>query len=133
MNRTQNVKQLRDESRQALPIEVLERGNREKEFFDQYTDPAQIPDELLRVPETLEQIELPTEVLSLIPHLSGKRVCEFGCGYGVMASYFALKGAEVSAFDISQSNISVALRTARVNGVESRVDFQIMQGESTTY
>jgi len=133
MNRIETVQQLGDEGRQPLPIEVLERGKREREFFDQYTDPAQIPDELLRIPETLERIDLPAEVLRLVPHLSGKRVCEFGCGYGVTSSYFALKGAVVSGFDISQSNISVALRAARVNGVESRVDFQIMQAESTTY
>lgn len=133
MTQIETGNQPESERREGLPIELVERWKREREFFDRYTDPAQIPDELLRVPATLERIDLPTEVLGLVPHLSGKRVCEFGCGYGVMSSYLALKGAIVSGFDISQSNISVALRTARVNGVKSEVDFQVMQAESTTY
>lgn len=122
-----------EEGFRSLPFEVLERGKREREFFDRYTDPDQIPDEFLLIPRRLEHVDLPGEVVALARHLSGKRVCEFGCGYGITSSYFALKGAVVSGFDISQSNISVALRTARINGVESRVDFQVMQAESTTY
>src|SRR5713101_6554250 len=115
--------------RPSLPIEVLERGRREREFFDRYTDPDKISDKLLRVTPRLEQMDLPTEVLALAPHLSGKRTCEFGCGYGLFSAYFAQKGAEAFGFDISESNIRVARRTACVNGVESRIRLEVMQGE----
>jgi SAM-dependent methyltransferase len=119
--------------RPSLPIEVLERGRREREFFDRYTDPDKISDKLLRVTPRLEQMDLPTEVLALAPHLSGKRTCEFGCGYGLYSAYFALKGAAAFGFDISESNIRVARRTACVNGVESRIRLEVMQGECTSY
>jgi 2-polyprenyl-3-methyl-5-hydroxy-6-metoxy-1,4-benzoquinol methylase len=117
-------------ARPSLPVEVIERGKREQEFFDRYTDPDLIPDELLTVPSRLD---LPSEIVRLIPHLAGKRVCEYGCGYGVIAAYFASLGASTYGFDISESNIRVARRTARVNGVEAQMNLQVMQGECTSY
>lgn len=125
--------QLGHNRRSSLPMEVIERGKREKEFFDRYTDADKISDELLRVTPRLEQFELPAEVVALTPYLTSKRTCEFGCGYGLYSAYFALKGAEAFGFDISESNIRVARRTASVNRVESRMRLEVMQGECTSY
>lgn len=116
-----------------LPLEVIERGKREREFFDHSTHPQEIVDESLLVPSRLGRTDLPPEIRNLKPYLVGKRVCEFGCGHGVISAYFALQGAEVFGFDISESNIKVARRTACVNGVESRMHVQVMQGERTAY
>jgi len=117
----------------SLPLEVVERGKREREFFDRFTDPDQIPDEMLLVPSRLASIDLPPEIVNLGRHLAGRRVCEIGCGYGVTSAYFAQAGASTFGFDVSESNIRVARRTARVNGVESLVNLQVMQGECMSY
>jgi 2-polyprenyl-3-methyl-5-hydroxy-6-metoxy-1,4-benzoquinol methylase len=116
-----------------LPLEVVERGKREREFFDRFTDPDQIPDEMLLIPSRLASVDLPPEIVNLAAHLAGKQVCEIGCGYGVTSAYFAQAGASMFGFDVSESNIRVAQRTARLNGVESRVNLQVMQGECMSY
>jgi 2-polyprenyl-3-methyl-5-hydroxy-6-metoxy-1,4-benzoquinol methylase len=83
----------------AISLEVLDRGKREREFFNRHTTPSAIPDEVLKVPVLPDAI--PEEVASHVPELSGKQVCEFGCGYGVLSSYFAQRGALVCGFDVA--------------------------------
>jgi SAM-dependent methyltransferase len=115
------------ETATALSPDVRARARREREFFNLYSDPAQIPDEVLRVPRLLDAI--PDELYHWFPSLEGKSVCEIGCGYGVLCAWFALRGARVFGFDVSDSNVLVARRTARVNRVAPRVFLQVMQGE----
>jgi 2-polyprenyl-3-methyl-5-hydroxy-6-metoxy-1,4-benzoquinol methylase len=117
----------------TLPLEVVERGKRERQFFDRFTDPDQIPDDVLHVPSRLTSVDLPPEIIKLGPHLAGRRVCDIGCGYGVISAYFAQAGASTFGFDVSESNIRVAQRTARVNDVQSLMNLQVMQGERMLY
>jgi SAM-dependent methyltransferase len=113
------------------PPEVIERGRRERDFFNRYSDPEKIPDDALVVPPLLDAI--PDELGEHFPSLEGVTVCEFGCGYGIVGAYLAQRGARVFAFDIADSNVIVAQRTARVNGVSDRMVIQIMQGECLSY
>lgn len=117
----------------AVPVsaDLLERARREREFFNDYSDPRQIPDQVLRVPKLLDAI--PDELGEYFPSLEGKSVCEIGCGYGVLCAYFAMHGAKVCGFDVSDANVVVAQRTARVNGVSDRVFVQVMQGECLAF
>jgi SAM-dependent methyltransferase len=115
----------------AIPIELVNRARREREFFNQHSDPGKIPDHLLLVPEHLEAI--PSEVAACLPGLAGKRVCEVGCGYGVLSAYFAQQGARVFGFDVAETNVAVAERAARVNRVGDRVSLQVMQGECLAF
>jgi len=115
----------------AIPVELVDRARREREFFNQHSDPGKIPDQLLMVPERLEAI--PPEVGACMPSLAGKCVCEVGCGYGVLSAYFAQQGARVFSFDVAETNVAVAERAARVNGVSHRVSLQVMQGECLAF
>lgn len=110
----------------AVSLEVLNRGRREREFFNRYTDEKKIPDRLLLVPP---DFDVPEEVRSRLPQLKGKAVCDYGCGYGVAAAFFALHGAVTFALDVAEANIRVARRAASLNGVGGQVFFEVMQGE----
>jgi 2-polyprenyl-3-methyl-5-hydroxy-6-metoxy-1,4-benzoquinol methylase len=111
----------------TIPAEILERARRERDFFNQQNREVDVPDQMLRVPESMP--EVPEEVTDYLPSLGGKTVCDVGCGYGLTSSYFALRGARVLGFDVAESNVSVAERAARVNGVIDRTEFRVMQAE----
>jgi SAM-dependent methyltransferase len=111
--------------------DVILRAIRERDFFNAHTDPSTIPDEILKVPALLDGI--PEEIAEYVPDLGGKQVCEVGCGYGVISCYLAQQGAYVSGFDVSETNVFIAERAARINRVADRVSMQVMQGESMTF
>jgi SAM-dependent methyltransferase len=110
------------------PPEVLERGRRERDFFNRYNDSAEIKDADLMAAPTLSAI--PEEVTEHFPSLQDKYVCDFGCGYGVTSAWFALHGARVFSFDVAETNVAIAKRAARVNRVEGRMTVEVMQAES---
>ncbi len=111
----------------AIPAEVIDRARRERDFFNRKNRLVQVPDDVLRAPASMQ--EIPEEVALYLPSLEDKQVCEVGCGYGVISSYFALRGARVFGFDVAETNVAVAERAVRVNGVADRVTFQVMQAE----
>lgn len=108
-------------------MEVVDRAGREKDFFNRKNHEVEISDELLKIPKSIA--EIPPEVSQHFPTLEDTDVCEIGCGYGMIACYFAARGARVFGIDVADSNIAVAQRSARVNGVAERVRFQVMQAE----
>jgi ubiquinone/menaquinone biosynthesis C-methylase UbiE len=117
--------------RSPISWDVIHRAKREREFFNQHTNPSAISDELLKVPALMDAI--PDEVGEYMPVLTGKQVCEVGCGYGVIASYFAQRGAQVTGFDVSETNVFIAKRAAQVNGVAERISLQVMQAECLAF
>jgi SAM-dependent methyltransferase len=133
VNPTEMHNQFEPDGRPSLPVEVIERGKREKEFYDRYSDPSQISDEVLVVPKDFDNLDLPPEIARLVPSLPEKTVCDFGCGYGLTSAFFALRGAQTFALDVSETNVSIAKRTACVNEVADRVFLQVAQGEDTGY
>lgn len=114
-----------------LPAEVAARCTREKEFFDRHSSAAEVPDEALRVPAQLSAI--PEEIRGYFPSLEGACVCEVGCGYGVISAWYAQRRAWVYAFDVSEANIRIAERAARVNHVSDRVCLSVMPAECLSY
>jgi len=114
-----------------LPAEVTARYRREKEFFDRHSNTAEVPEEALRVPAQLSAI--PEEIRTFFPRLEGACVCEVGCGYGVISAWFAQQGAWVCAFDVSEANIRIAERAARVNQVSDRVCLSVLPAECLSY
>src|ERR1700740_1644746 len=114
----------------ALPDDVLARVKREQEFFDRHSDPAVVPDEALRLkdgPEVFPAIK------ALMPQVKDKNVCDYGCGYGFSGTYFALRGANVHSFDVSENNVAIAMRTAKINGVERNMSVHQMPGECLAF
>ena len=112
----------------APPPEVIERGQRERDFFNRYNDAGEIKDSDLVAFPLLSTI--PEEVTEHFPSLQDKYVCDFGCGYGVTSAWFALQGARVFGFDVAETNVAIARRAAKVNKVEDRMTVEVMQAES---
>jgi SAM-dependent methyltransferase len=95
-----------------------QRIRREKEFHDSWAASVQIEDVLVK-----EAFESPTAIenryiLDRLGNLSGKKILDLGCGYGDAAVYFALKGAEVYAVDVSGECLKVTGRLAQKYGVQ---------------
>jgi 2-polyprenyl-3-methyl-5-hydroxy-6-metoxy-1,4-benzoquinol methylase len=133
MTQSETNARLAPETGGSLPLHVLERGKREKDFYNNYSDPSLISDEILVVPKDFGKLDLPMEIAAISPSLSGKTVCDYGCGCGLTSAFFALSGATTHAFDVSDRNVSIATRTARVNGVAERVFLKVAQGEGPGY
>jgi len=102
----------------------LNRLERLLETLEGFTDPSPL----------LEQYRTPASLAArLLYHaalkgdIEGKRVCDLGCGTGILAIGAALLGArEVVAVDIDQS----ALEIARRNADRARVDILFLQADS---
>jgi len=60
-----------------------------------------------------------------------KRILEIGCGLGSYATSVALKGAKVSAIDISEYAIKEAKK--RCNNENLKIDFRIMDAENLKF
>lgn len=54
---------------------------------------------------------------TVLGDVKGKKILDIGCGLGEASVYFALKGAKVSAMDLSGEMLSVAQKLARKNNV----------------
>ena len=57
-------------------------------------------------------------ILERMGDLAGRRLLDVGCGLGEAAVYFALRGAEVTATDLSPEMVDFTRRLARHHGVE---------------
>ncbi len=70
-----------------------------------------------------EHIDFLTFALERLGSLAGRRVLETGCGTGTLTTWFAMQGARSVGIDVSNGNLGVAERRARVNGVASSATF----------
>ena len=65
--------------------------------------------------------------------LHGRRILDYCCGIGRTAIYFALRGAEVCAFDASAQAIDIARESAKLSGVEGKIEFAAMDAQDLEY
>jgi 2-polyprenyl-3-methyl-5-hydroxy-6-metoxy-1,4-benzoquinol methylase len=70
---------------------------------------------------------------SLLLPLAGKRVVEYGCGFGEDSCHLADCGATVNAFDLSPVSVQKARRRAELLGVADRITFDVKQAGRTGY
>jgi SAM-dependent methyltransferase len=94
-----------------------DRLDREEAFHDHWAASVRPEDVLVR-----QSFEAPTapehrHILRLLGDLTNRRVLDLGCGLGEAAVYFALKGAVVTASDLSPGMLDVVARVATLHGV----------------
>lgn len=68
-----------------------------------------------------------------IDHLEGKKILDVGCGIGQYSVFFAMKGADVTAFDISPVGVERGKYLAKVNDVEDRCRFEVANASAMPY
>lgn len=74
-----------------------------------------------------EHVDFLDFALERLSPLAGARILEVGCGTGALSVYLALRGARVTAVDVSEANIGLARRRAAASGAE--VDFRAVPVE----
>jgi SAM-dependent methyltransferase len=94
--------------------------SRESAFHDQWALETPLAQIAVR-----EAFEAPTAVenraiLALMGDLRGKRLLDVGAGLGESSVYFALRGADVTALDLSPRMVDCAIALGRAHGVSIR-------------
>jgi ubiquinone/menaquinone biosynthesis C-methylase UbiE len=91
--------------------------SRESHFHDAWAE-SESPEAIL-VRESFEADTAPENqyILKWLGDVSGQSVLDTGCGCGEASVYFALKGAVVTATDISPQMLALASRVATHHGV----------------
>lgn len=91
--------------------------SKEEVFHDEWANSVNV-DEVM-VDQFFEACTSPENrfIIESLGDLRGKKVVELGCGLGEAAVYFAKKGADVVATDISQGMCDLVKRVATKHGV----------------
>ena len=92
--------------------------DKESAFHDQWALSTPLDQIAVR-----EAFEAPTAVenkaiLAEMGDLTGKRLLDVGCGLGESSVYFALKGAQVTAVDLSPGMVECAVKLGKIHGVQ---------------
>ena len=108
-------------------LRTKKRLSNESDFHDAWASTIDVEDLLVR-----ESFEAVTAIenrhaLNTMGDIKGKRVLDLGCGMGEASVYFALKGAIVTAADISPKMIRVVNQLAEK--WKTQVDARVMIGE----
>jgi SAM-dependent methyltransferase len=92
--------------------------DRERRFHDEWASGTEAS--AVEVRAAFEAITAPENrlILSLMGDLRGRRVLDAGCGLGEAAVYFAMRGARVTATDISPRMCELAREAARRQGLD---------------
>jgi len=109
-------------------ISASERVQSERDFFNEYARQLRVEDvDPLAVfrPSCLENVYL----LEQFGDLTGKAVLDVGCGKGDTSVYFALKGAQVHAIDVSDTSVEFTQKLAAHHGVAERVRAKVLRIE----
>lgn len=90
---------------------------REEAFHDSWAAAIAVDD--IMVDEFFEACTSPENriILERLGELRGKKILELGCGAGEGSVYFAKRGAEVTATDLSAGMLQLAEKVARRHGV----------------
>ncbi len=63
-------------------------------------------------------------------HCKDKTILDYGCGNGVHSIFLAKLGKKVIGIDLSQKAISLAKKKIKINNLEEKTDFLVMDCES---
>jgi SAM-dependent methyltransferase len=94
------------------------RKRAEETFHDQWAAGVEVTSiDIRRMNEACTAPEM-RQITAALGDLRGRTLLDVGCGLGEAAVYFALRGAEVTATDISPGMCDATRRLAACNGVE---------------
>ncbi len=101
---------------------------KESDFHDQWAASTRLED--INVREAFEAPTAPENrfILKRMGDLRGKRVLDVGAGLGESSVYFALRGAQVTATDLSPQMVDTAVRLGQLHGVA--IDGVVTPGEA---
>ena len=104
-----------------LYIQNSNRLQTEKEFHNKVADSIFLND--LSVFENFEAATVPENkfILKKIGNVSGKTLLDIGCGTGEASVYFAIRGAKVTAVDVSEKMLKIAKRLALRHNASIRI------------
>jgi ubiquinone/menaquinone biosynthesis C-methylase UbiE len=108
------------------------RARAESEFYDRYAEQLsakRVEPLTVFAPTCMENEYL----LSQFGELRGKRVLDIGCGQGDTSVWFALRGAEVWALDVSERMVEFTRQLAAAHRVVERVHAEVCRVEDMPY
>jgi len=90
----------------------------ETEFHDEWAASVNLAD--IDVTRAFEASTAPENrfILKMMGDIRGKRILDVGCGLGESSVYFALRGAHVTALDLSPKMVHLAKRLAAYHGTK---------------
>lgn len=90
---------------------------REQTFHDKWASDTSVDN--VMVVESFEACTAPEHrcIMGFLGDISGKKILDMGCGLGEAAVYFAMKGANVTASDLSSGMVEMAKSVGRRFGV----------------
>lgn len=114
----------------ARELSIQERRRKLAEWYDQYEALAeimldsQLMGTLKKGKEWMENFRSEM-VCQLAGEVSGRRVLDVGCQYGLFSFYLADRGARVTGMDISRKWVERCRRTAREKYPDRKIEFVV--------
>lgn len=106
--------------KEKLNIKTTRRFNAEKKFHDQWAESENLEHiDVIKANEACTSPEI-RFISKKLGKIEGKSLLDIGCGLGEVSVYFALKGADVTACDISEGMLNSAKFLAKKNKVHIR-------------